>query len=110
MYSSFSVDFRDEDHRPFLAQPGRHRAPEAEVKPVAPPAWAPDERARPIRVPGEETVKMPFSEPVGDELTGLRLPSRAHGAALQALMMPAPRPKPSLLGQCLHALRSWWSQ
>jgi hypothetical protein len=77
MYSSFSVDFRDEDHRPFLAQPGRHRAPEPEVKPVAPPAWA-TERARPIpALVGERpTAVIPYPTPLTGEMEAMRLPSR----------------------------------
>lgn len=103
MYSPFSVDFRDEDHRPYPAfTGGRHRAPE----PVEPPVWAVEEHTRFLeRVPGEQTLRIdyPVRLPSGDLLRPL--PARAEGAALAAEASRPMKPRSVLLGQLLRVLR-----
>lgn len=93
----------EEDRRPYPA--GRHRAPEDRPAPVAPPAWA-NEHARPIpALVGERpTEKIRYPSWVATE-PPRPLPARAKDAALDALRSPEPKPKATLLGRCLRALR-----
>lgn len=107
MYSQFSVDFRDEKHRPSTAfTGGRHRAPEERPEPVAPPAWD-NEHARPIpALVGERpTVVIRHPSWAAPGSLPMPLPARAEGAALEALRSPEPKPRMTLLGQLLDVAK-----
>jgi hypothetical protein len=58
---------------------------------------------------GEETALIPLPQPPELERLVMPLPSRAPHAALRAESQPR-RPKVSLLGECLRALRKRWSK